>query len=353
MKKIFQIVILLIPFLFFSQQKKDTFLVGDKAAATPIFIDTNSDDLIVWAANELADNIGEIIGKKPKIIKTNIVQAGKGIYIGLTNDSFFKNNKEPKDSIAGAWEKFSIRNKKDNLFLMGSDIRGTVCGIFEIAERLGISPWKWWADVNNIKKNKLLLEIPSSGIVQSPSVQYRGIFLNDEDWGLQPWAAKTFEPETGDIGPKTYEKIFQLLLRLKANTIWPAMHDCTKAFFSIPGNKEMAQKYHIIIGSSHAEPMLRNNVSEWNKKEFGAFNYFTNSQKVDSYWQNRLDEIQNSNTQTIMTLGMRGVHDSQMEGAKNTDEAKEMVEKILLKQRNMLVSTFKKPIAEIPQVLIP
>src|SRR5690606_25679111 len=104
----------------------------------------------------------------------------------------------------------------------GSDVRGTVYGIFEIAEQLGVSPWQWWADVVPESKKDLVLQLPEESNIQSPSVQYRGIFLNDEDWGLQPWAAKTFEPETGDIGPKTYEKIFQLLLRLKANTIWPA-----------------------------------------------------------------------------------------------------------------------------------
>lgn len=96
-----------------------------------------------------------------------------------------------------------------------------------------------------------------------PSVRYRGVFLNDEDWGLQPWAAKTYEPERGDIGPKTYARIFELLLRLKANTIWPAMHACTRPFNAFPENKQVADDYAIVMGSSHAEPMLRNNVGEW------------------------------------------------------------------------------------------
>jgi Glycosyl hydrolase family 115 len=108
-----------------------------------------------------------------------------------------------------------------------------------------------------------------------PSVKYRGIFINDEDWGLQPWAAKTFEPETQDIGPKTYARVFELLLRLKANLIWPAMHESTKAFFHYPGNAKVAADYSVIIGSSHAEPMLRNNVGEWNEKSMGHFNYIS------------------------------------------------------------------------------
>jgi hypothetical protein len=93
---------------------------------------------------------------------------------------------------------------------------------------------------------------------------------------LQPWAAKTFEPEVGNTGPKTYAKVFELLLRLKANMIWPAMHPGTTPFFDVPGNKEIAAAYGIIIGSSHAEPMLRNNVGEWNEKTMGRFNYLTN-----------------------------------------------------------------------------
>lgn len=337
--------------LFWSQESKSSFLIADKNKVSTIYIDQNADQLVVWAVNELANDIQEITAQKPAIVKTQKSKGENGIYIGQINESVFKNYKKP--NLKGAWEKFSIDQDKNNLYIVGSDVRGTVYGIFETAERLGISPWKWWADVNNIKKETLVLDLPAGGITESPSVQFRGIFLNDEDWGLQPWAAKTFEKETGDIGPKTYEKIFQLLLRLKANTIWPAMHESTKAFFKIEGNKEMAQKYHILLGTSHAEPMLRNNVDEWKKETMGAFNYFTNSEKINDYWQGRLNEVRDSKAEAVFTLGMRGVHDSQMEGAKNAEEAKNMVEKIIVKQREMLASTFKKPITSIPQVLIP
>lgn len=345
------LLLLLTTQLFWSQQNQNSFLIADKNEVTPIYIDPKSDELVVWAVNELANDIQEITGKKPQIVVAKKTENAKGIYIGQINENLFKDYK--KSNLKGGWEKFSISNDKNNLYIVGSDIRGTVFGIFETAERLGISPWKWWADVNNIKKEKLVLNLPENGITESPSVQFRGIFLNDEDWGLQPWAAKTFEKETGDIGPKTYEKIFQLLLRLKANTIWPAMHDSTKAFFSIKGNKEMAQKYHILLGTSHAEPMMRNNVDEWKKESMGAFNYFTNSENINKYWQDRLNEIRDSKAEAVFTLGMRGVHDSQMEGAKNAEDAKNMVEKIIVKQREMLSSTFKKPATSIPQVMIP
>jgi len=327
------------------------FSIADSNKVTSIYIDKNTDPLIIWAVNELADDVKDITGKRPEIIETNTISK-KGIYIGHGSSSFFK-SKVTQKGLLNQWEKFSIQKEKDNLLIAGSDVRGTVYAIFEIIERLGVSPWKWWADVHSIKKENLALQLPRKGIITSPSVQYRGIFLNDEDWGLQPWAAKTFEKETGDIGPKTYEKIFQLLLRLKANTIWPAMHPSTKGFFTIAGNKEMAQKYHIVIGSSHAEPMLRNNVDEWKPKIHGDYNYFTNKTQVDKYWQDRLDELKLAQNETIMTLGMRGVHDSKMEGAKDLAESITMVEKIIVNQREMLSNTFKKPLSAIPQAFVP
>jgi len=352
MNKIIAFIFAISTLSLYSQDKNLVdFPIVDSNQITSIYIDKNTDVLILWAVNELADDVKEITGKRPEIIPTNAISK-KGIYIGQISSGIFQ-SKVFKKELSHQWERFSIKKEKDNLLVVGSDVRGTVYAIFEIAERLGISPWKWWADVYPLKKQNLVLQLPLNGIISSPSVQYRGIFLNDEDWGLQPWAAKTFEKETGDIGPKTYEKIFQLLLRLKANTIWPAMHPSTKGFFTLPGNKEMAQKYHMIIGSSHAEPMLRNNVDEWKPKIYGDYNYFTNKTQIDKYWQDRLDEVKAFQNETIMTLGMRGVHDSKMEGAKDLKESIEMVEKIIVNQREMLLNTFNKPLKDIPQAFVP
>ncbi|WP_348799822.1 glycosyl hydrolase 115 family protein [Flavobacterium adhaerens] len=331
--------------------KEETFPIVQPNATATIYVDSKIDDLILWAVNELVTDINDITGKKLKIVQANkIFQSG--IYIGQASSTFFQTKTIQKE-LSNEWEKIYIKKENQNMIVAGSDVRGTVYAVFELAERLGISPWKWWADVNPIPQNNLILRLPKKGIIEKPSVQYRGIFLNDEDWGLQPWAAKTFDPETGDIGPKTYEKIFQLLLRLKANTIWPAMHPCTKGFFTLAGNTKMAEKYHIVIGSSHAEPMLRNNVDEWKKDVYGEYNYFTNSTQVNQYWQDRLDEVKLANNETVITLGMRGIHDSKMEGAKDLKESIEMVDKIITQQRKMLSSTFKKSLNEIPQAFIP
>lgn len=333
-------------------QNNSTFLIAEESFSTIIYLDNHADELIKWAANDLAKDLEVLTGNKISVRYTETFNPKeRGIYIGQFEKELIKKLPENYSTLQGQWESFSIKKNKQNLFIVGSDVRGTVYGIFDFAERLGISPWKWWADVVPQKTAKLSLTISVEGITGKPSVQYRGIFLNDEDWGLQPWAASTFEPETNDIGPKTYEKIFQLLLRLKANTIWPAMHPSTKAFFSIKGNREMAEKYHIYIGTSHAEPMLRNNVDEWHEAQDGAFNYFTNSERVKEYWQERIAEVKDANT--IMTMGMRGIHDSGMEGNATPKERVEILETIIHDQRELLTATLQKPIEEIPQVLIP
>ncbi len=356
MKKLSVIVLSLVGMLLLTEcstiPSGKKFILADQNMALPIYVDQNADSLILWAVNDLAEDIETITGQRPAIVSTAGSQKDKGVYIGQINSPLIQSlNYAKTDSLKGQWEKFHIQRLEGNLIIAGSDVRGTVYGIFELAERMGISPWKWWADVTPLKQDVLTLEIPNKGITQEPSVQYRGIFLNDEDWGLQPWAAKTFEPEVNDVGPKTYEKIFQLLLRLKANTIWPAMHPSTQAFFSIPGNKEMAEKYHIMIGTSHAEPMLRNNVDEWDKEAYGPYNYFSNSEKVKEYWQERLDEANVNNS--LFTMGMRGIHDSGMEGSSTLEEKVEMLESIITDQRNMLSQTYKQPIPTIPQVFIP
>ncbi|HYQ56081.1 MAG TPA: glycosyl hydrolase 115 family protein [Draconibacterium sp.] len=349
------IMLLLIIALFVSCHTKSTtnFIINNSSSNANVFIDNNSNELVKWAANDLAKDIERITGRQITINYIDKFQPEKnGIYIGQFDDKLIENLSKNYDiQLENKWEKFVIKKQEDNLFIVGSDIRGTVYGIFDVAERIGISPWKWWADVHPERKESVVLNLPQNGVEDGPSVQYRGIFLNDEDWGLQPWAANTFEPETGDIGPKTYEKIFQLLLRLKANTIWPAMHPSTQPFFTIPGNQEMARKYHIFIGTSHAEPMLRNNVREWDEQKNGEFNYFINNNSVKAYWKERVEETKNDDD--IYTLGMRGIHDSGMEGDATLEQKVQLLNTIISDQRGILTNVIKKPIENIPQVFVP
>ena len=310
------------------------------------------------AAHLFAKDIERVTGHQPKVITDVANATGSVIVIGHIESTLIQRFVGKQSSLyqklQGKWECFGLKiiEKPINhiskaLVIAGSDARGMAYGVFTLSEKIGVSPWYWWADVP-VKQQKQLTITQSEFISAPPSVKYRGIFLNDEDWGLQPWAAKTFEPETGDIGPKTYAKIFELLLRLKANLIWPAMHPSTKAFFHYPGNVKAAEDYQIIIGSSHAEPMLRNNVSEWNEKTMGHFNYITNKEEVYKYWEERVKEGRGINA--IYTIGMRGVHDSQMEGVKDPKEAVPLLEQIIADQRKLLSQYITKDMTAIPQV---
>lgn len=253
--------------------------------------------------------------------------------------------------LANKWEVFSLKSyivKNDHyLIVSGSDKRGLAYGVFTISEKIGVSPWYFWADVP-IKKRSNSLSITDTLSVE-PSVKYRGIFINDEDWGLQPWASKTFETDIKDIGPKTYAKVFELLLRLKANLIWPAMHESTKAFYFFPQNKEVARQYEIVVGTSHAEPMMRNNVDEWIDSTMGQYNYLTNKEKIKDYWAKRISEIKDYDI--LYTIGMRGKHDSKIEGVNTNVEAVKLTNTIIEDQQLLLEKLVKKPIKEIPQVI--
>ena len=329
-----------------------------KAKAAPICFDINEAPVVRIAARALKDDIKNITGIAPDLDSANGVQP-LNVIIGTIGksrliDQLIRNGKLDVSRVQNQWETFSISvmdhpsgSARQSLVIAGSDARGTAFGVFELSKMLGVSPLYWWADVRPEHKNELFITRGSS-IIGPPSVKYRGIFINDEDWGLQPWAAKTFEPETNDIGPKTYAKVFELLLRLKANLIWPAMHPSTRAFFHYPGNVDVAADYAIIIGSSHAEPMLRNNVDEWDEKTMGHFNYITNKEKVLQYWDARVK--QSTDINAMYSMGMRGVHDSKMEGVKDEKEAVPLLEQIIDDQRALLKRYLNRDVASIPQV---
>lgn len=277
------------------------------------------------------------------------------IYIGTMgmNSSAEKQLKYKQvKSIKGVHEAFILSCMDGKLIVLGSDANGTAYGILELSRLIGVSPWEWWADVTPMPLESL--EVKANYYTrQSPSVKYRGIFINDEDWGINPWSYKNYEPSdiVGQMGHKTHERIFELLLRLRANTFWPAMHECTFPFFFTEKNKETAEKYGIYIGTSHCEPMARNTNGEWSKVGVGEYNYLTNRANITDFWKNRVRELTSSNT--IYTLGIRGIHDTGMLGAENAEDQKEVLSTVLQDQREILSSVLSKDVRNIPQVLIP
>jgi len=344
-------------FLANAQSGKSLIIVSEQTKAT-ICVDKAETSVVHKAAQLFRNDVFAITGQR-LTIQQQFPSKGTTIVAGTLGQSklltqVIRKYKLNTDSVQGRWEAFSIQtipNGSNNIIVvMGSNRRGTAYGILELSRMIGVSPWVWWADVQPTKKSELSLEI-SKPIYQQPSVQYRGIFLNDEDWGLKPWASKTIEPETGEIGPKTYGKIFELLLRLRANTIWPAMHECTTPFYFVKGNAAMADSFGIIVSTSHCEPLMRSNPLEWDHKTRGDYNFFTNKKSVVEYWNERLTET--SRFENIYTVGMRGIHDGAMEGAKTIAQQVEGLTDVFKVQREMLGKSLNKNADEIPQIFIP
>jgi len=238
------------------------------------------------------------------------------------------------------------------LVVAGSDRRGAAFALFAISRAMGVSPWNWWADVP--VAHHAAVYIRAQHVVQpEPSVQYRGIFLNDEDWGLRPWAAKKMDPELGNIGPHTYNRVFELLLRLHANSLWPAMHPGTLAFNAVPENAKLADAWGIVMGSSHSEALLRNNVGEWSEAApptgNGPWNYQLNRAAMDAYWEKRLEA--NGRYENFYTVGLRGVHDTGLEATGDDQVKARLVEQAMADQRGLLARHVNPDLNRVPQVI--
>ncbi|WP_373168630.1 glycosyl hydrolase 115 family protein [Bacteroides cellulosilyticus] len=310
----------------------------------------NTEEKVVQTALQLFARDYETVFSAPATISVN----HGGIIVGTVDKS---------PLIAATGVDISDLKSKNQAFLIsvlpggrllvaGSDSHGTSYGIMELSRLIGVSPWEWWADVTPEKKEAFHLAADYK-MVQSPSVEYRGIFINDEDWGLMPWSSLNYEPwyKPGRIGPQTNERIFELLLRLRANTYWPAMHECSVPFFLTPGNREAAEKFGIYIGGSHCEPMACSTAGEWSRRGKGDYDYVKNSSSVCHFWEERLKDV--SGQEILYTVGMRGVHDGQMQGAKTVEEQKAVLERVLKDQRDLLRKYVNKEVEAIPQVFIP
>lgn len=243
-------------------------------------------------------------------------------------------------------------NHSGELVIIGHDSHGAAYGVVELSRLIGVSPWEWWTDATPAKKKSFSLPEGFS-LDCSPSVKYRGIFINDEDWGLMPWSSKNYEPSdiAGHIGPKTNAKIFELMLRLRANAYWPAMHECSVPFFLIDGNREIADKYGIYIGGSHCEPMACSTAGEWPRRGKGDYDYVSNSASVYKFWEKRAKEV--AGQEILYTIGMRGVHDGAMNGAKTVEEQKAVLERVICDQRRLLADNVNADVTKVPQVFIP
>jgi hypothetical protein len=313
------------------------------------------------AAELLGRDLTALSGVPAQISTDAAHGAGPGIIIGLAKNpaiaALLKTHHIDTAPLEGKWETYGRAvvaapwdPKQKALVIFGSDVRGTIWGVMDLTREMGVSPWEWWADVKIVRKARLAVG-DALNYSRQPSVKYRAIFLNDEEFGLYPWAATTYDPETHDIGPKTYARIFELMWRLKANTIWPAMRGIEHSFNQVPGNAEMADAYAIIRASSHAEMLGRTNLREWDAAKRGPYNYQNNKQALLDYWDEAVKQY--GKYENIYTVGLRGLEDRPMQGTAGPADTARVLEQVVADQRALLARDLGRPADTIPQVFTP
>jgi hypothetical protein len=353
-----------------TEKKKGAFTISADGFSVPLIIDSKDWPGVSRAFMDLRNDIGKVTSSLPEIY-TDKLPASKEIIIAGTIgksqliNQLIKNGKIEKNKIAGTWETFIIqvvnrpfKGVKKALVIAGSDKRGTIYGIYELSRQIGISPWYWWADVPVTKKENLYAK-PFTYIEGPPSVKYRGIFLNDEAPDLTNWIRAKYgsvalsenppvPPGVANYGREFYTKLFELLLRLKANYLWPAMWN--NAFNEDdPENPRLADEYGIVMGNSHQEPMLRAQ-KEWDRRyqrKLGSWNYAKNPDVLESFWREGIRR--NSKYESIITIGLRGANDTPM--APGGPEANmTLLEKIVNVQRKIIAEEINPDVTKVPQL---
>jgi hypothetical protein len=302
--------------------------------ADTIYVDEHEDWLVNKVSSLLQSDIQMVTGKKPVIIHSLAHPPKNLIIIGTSKQT----------TLSGKWEAFRIQTVSkpfpgvDNaLVLTGSDKRGTAYATFELSKQLGVSPWYWWADVP-VKKKAAVFIKKGTYDYPSPSVKYRGIFINDEAPAFSGWTKEKF----GGVNHLVYEKVFELLLRLRGNYLWPAMWG--NAFNTDDTlNPVLADKWGIVMGTSHHEPMLRAQA-EWKHTGKGEWNYTTNDTVLRAFWRKGIENM--GTHESIVTVGMRG--DGDMPMTEGTATA--LLERIVKDQRQIIEDVTHKPASYTPQM---
>lgn len=344
-----------------SPETKYAFTLASPRQTAAILYDASDAAVVKRAAELFAADVEAVTGRRPQVTSAT-GETGPAVIVGTVGGSALirrlsEAGKIDTAPLEGAWERYLIQTVanplpgiRKALVIAGSDRRGAAYGLFTLSELIGVSPWYWWADVPVKKHAALHVDAPPT-YSQTPSVRYRGIFLNDEDWGLTPWASQTFEPERGNIGPRTYAKVCELLLRLKANYLAPAMHPVSTSFNQIPENKLVADTFAIVMGSTHCEPLLLNTASEWDTQTMGPWNYDKNKEGINRVLTQRVRE--NSPYENVYTLALRGLHDGAMSTTLPMHEKVRMLQQALLDQRRILAENIDRPVETVPQAFTP
>jgi len=342
----------------------DFVLAANGQAATLVVSDQDWPG-VVRAVGDLGQDVGRVTGHNAPVSKIGAATlngtAGNrdhsirvpvgvdAVIIGTIGkspliDALVKRHKLDVSGIQGQWEtavttvvEHPMPGVKHALVIAGADKRGTIYAIYDLSEQIGVSPWYWWADVRVPHADALYVQ-PGRTVQATPAVKYRGIFFNDEAPALSGWTKEKF----GGMNHEFYMKVFELLLRLKANFLWPAMWNNAFAADD-PENAKLADEFGIVMGTSHEEPMMRAE-KEWTNGHHGAWDYTTNQKEIDEFWRAGMER--DKNYEEVATLGMRGEGDTPMSASANT----ELLERIVADQREILKETVNPDLSKVPQV---
>ncbi len=324
------------------------FTLFDASDSSPICYSSNDYSGVIKILHLFANDLELVGSKKPKLLADTL--SGKNIIIVGTLgknkliDSLAAQNKIEKSLLENKWEASLIQvvNKpfkgiEKALVIAGSDKRGTIYGMFDVSEKIGVSPWYWWADVPIVKKEKLAVK-KGTYTRGEPKVKYRGIFINDEAPALSGWVYEKY----GEFNSEFYAQVFELILRLKGNYLWPAMWGRA---FSVNDtmNPILANELGIVVGTSHHEPMMRAHA-EWSMFGKGDWNYIKNKQVLDAFWKNGIKRM--GTNESIVTIGMRGDGDEPMSEENNIA----LLEQIVANQRQIIEDVTGKSACEQPQI---
>jgi hypothetical protein len=324
-----------------------SFPIAQAGTCAVIYVDAGDYAGVIRAAGDLQADIARVTGCTPAIAHDTAGLGAHAIVVGSVERSPLVKRLTDTAAIAGKWESFLIQpvpkpmpGVTSALVIAGSDKRGTIYGIYDLSEQIGVSPWYWWADVPVAHKDALFVK-PGRFIEGEPAVKYRGIFLNDEAPSLSGWTREKY----GGFNHNFYVKVFELLLRLKGNYLWPAMWG--SAFNEDdPLNPKLADEYGIVMGTSHHEPMLRAQ-QEWKRHGKGPWNYATNSDVLRAFWDAGIER--NKAYESIVTIGMRGDGDLPMAATGGIEANKALLEQIVADQRTIIAQRMGPNVSSVPQ----
>ena len=340
-------------FTLISQSHPVTLLVAD-----------NDKKGVLIAASNLQKDFERVCGSKAALLNAPSPDTKRYVIAGTLESSYIKQivkaKKIDEKELKGKVEKY-LMTVVDNplpgvdeaLVIAGSDMRGTIYGIYELSEQIGVSPWYDWMDVPAVRHTNLAIQ-KGTYTAGEPAVRYRGLFLNDEAPCLTSWVKNTFGTNYG--GHEFYARVFELILRLRGNYLWPAMWMWT-FYGDDPLNSPTANDMGVIMGTSHHEPMARNH-QEWarHRKEYGEWNYVTNQKVIDNFFREGVRRSKDN--EDIITIGMRGDGDTAM-GAKEGHDDEfvpddnatiKLLEKIMKNQRDIIAKETGRPAKERTQL---